>query len=400
MPAISLKGQTMPESPIRKLMPFAEAAKFQGKQVYHLNIGQPDIKTPPHAIEAVKKADLEILEYSPSDGFADYKKELAAYYAKHDIDISPDELIVTTGGSEAILFTLNSITDPGDEIIIPEPFYANYNGFGISAGINVVPITSRIEDDFALPPVEEFEALISPNTRAIMICNPGNPTGYLYSKEELEKLRDLCLHHDLYLIADEVYREFAYDNVKHFSILGLADMEEHAIVIDSVSKRYSMCGARIGCMISRNNSLMATALKYAQARLSPPTMAQIAAKAALATEESYYEAVKQEYRERRDILVDGLNSIEGVFCPKPKGAFYAVAQLPVDSSERFAQWLLSAFDVNGKTIMVAPAEGFYATAGMGGNQVRLAYVLEKDKLRESVEIMRKALETYPGSHGG
>lgn len=400
MPAISLKGQTMPESPIRKLMPFAEAAKFQGKQVYHLNIGQPDIKTPPHAIEAVKQADLEILEYSPSDGFADYKQALASYYAKHDIDISPDELIVTTGGSEAILFTLNSITDPGDEIIIPEPFYANYNGFGISAGVNVIPITSRIEDDFSLPPVEEFEALISPNTRAIMICNPGNPTGYLYSKEELEKLREICLNHDLYLIADEVYREFAYDGAKHYSIMGLEDMEEHAIVIDSVSKRYSMCGARIGCLISRNNALMATALKYAQARLSPPTMAQIAAKAALETEDDYYAAVKEEYRERRDILVDGLNSIEGVFCPKPKGAFYAVAQLPVDSSERFAQWLLSAFEVDGKTIMVAPAEGFYATGGMGGNQVRLAYVLEKEKLRESVEIMRKALETYPGSHGG
>lgn len=398
MPAISLKGQTMPESPIRKLAPFAEAAKYQGKTVYHLNIGQPDITTPAHAIQAVRQADLEILQYSPSDGFASYKKNLAAYYAKHDIDISEDDIIVTTGGSEAILFTLNSITDPGDEIIIPEPFYANYNGFGINAGVTVVPITSRIEEEFALPPIEDFEALITPSTRAIMICNPGNPTGYLYSREELEKLRELCLRHDLFLLADEVYREFAYDGQKHHSIMTLPDMDEHAVVIDSVSKRYSMCGARIGCMITRNSALIATALKFAQARLSPPTMGQIAAEAALTTEDGYYAEVQKEYTERRDILVDGLNEIEGVYCPKPKGAFYAVAQLPVDSAERFAQWLLSAFEVDGKTIMVAPAEGFYATHGMGGNQVRLAYVLEKEKLRESVKIMKKALETYPGAH--
>lgn len=388
----------MPESPIRKLAPFAEAAKYQGKTVYHLNIGQPDIQTPPASIEAVRKADLEILAYSPSDGFPSYKEKLAQYYQSHGIDITPDDLIVTTGGSEAILFTLNSITDPGDEIIIPEPFYANYNGFGISAGVNVMPITSRIEDEFALPPVEEFEALISPSTKAIMICNPGNPTGYLYSREELEQLREICLRHDLYLIADEVYREFAYDGAKHLSILSLDNLEEHAIVIDSVSKRYSMCGARIGCMISRNSALMATALKYAQARLSPPTMAQIAAEQALATENDYYERVKDEYRGRRDILVDGLNEIEGVYCPKPKGSFYAVAQLPVDSSERFAQWLLSAFDVDGKTVMVAPAEGFYATPGMGANQVRLAYVLEKEKLKEAVAILKEALANYPGTH--
>mgnify|MGYP000641990870 CR=1 FL=1 len=397
MPAISLKGQTMPESPIRKLAPFAEAASFQGKTVYHLNIGQPDIKTPPEAIEAVKKANLEILSYSPSDGFASYKEKLANYYASHKIDITPDDLIVTTGGSEALLFALNSITDPGDEVIIPEPFYANYNGFSINAGVTVVPITSKIEEEFALPEVEEFEKLITSDTRAIMICNPGNPTGYLYSREELEKLKEICLEHDLYLIADEVYREFAYDGVTHTSIMELEDLEEHAIVVDSVSKRYSMCGARIGCLISKNNALMATALKFAQARLSPPTMAQIAAEQALQTSESYYEEVKTEYKERRDILVDGLNSIEGVDCPKPKGAFYAVAQLPVDNAERFAQWLLSAFETNGKTIMVAPAEGFYATPGMGLNQVRLAYVLEKDKLRESVEILREALKNYPGT---
>jgi len=398
MPAISLKGQTMPESPIRKLAPFAEAAKYQGKEVYHLNIGQPDIKTPPRALEAVRQAELDILAYSPSDGFASYKEKLAAYYAHHDIEIAPEDLMVTTGGSEALLFALNSITDPGDEVIIPEPFYANYNGFGISAGVSVVPVTARIEDEFALPPIEDFEALIGPNTRAIMICNPGNPTGYLYSLEELEKLRKICLQHDIYLIADEVYREFAYDGARHYSILTLEGLEEHAIVVDSVSKRYSMCGARIGCLISRNSALMATALKYAQARLSPPTLAQIAAEAALTTPEHYYEEVQKEYRERRDILIDGLAEMEGVYCPRPRGAFYAVAQLPVDSAERFAQWLLSAFEVDGKTIMVAPAEGFYATPGMGGNQVRLAYVLEKPKLKESVAILQQALETYPGTH--
>jgi aspartate aminotransferase len=397
MPAISLKGQTMPESPIRKLAPFAEAAGFQGKTVYQLNIGQPDIKTPPAAIEAVKNADLSILKYSPSDGFASYKKKLAAYYASHNINISENDLIVTTGGSEALLFALSAITDPGDEVIIPEPFYANYNGFSVNAGVTVVPITSKIEDDFALPEVEEFEKLITPLTRAIMICNPGNPTGYLYSKAELEKLRDICLEYDLYLIADEVYREFAYDGATHTSILEFEHFEENAIVVDSVSKRYSMCGARVGCIISRSNTLMATVLKFAQARLSPPTMAQIAAEEALNTRPEYYAEIQQEYAERRDILVDGLNSIEGVICPKPKGAFYAVAQLPVDNAERFAQWLLSAFEVNGKTVMVAPAEGFYATPGMGLNQIRLAYVLEKEVLKECIELLRTALKTYPGS---
>ncbi len=398
MPAISLKGQTMPESPIRKLAPFAEAAKFQGKQVFHLNIGQPDIQTPKRAIDAVKQADLEILEYSPSEGFSSYRKALAAYYATREIHINSDDLIVTTGGSEALLFAMGAIADPGDEVIIPEPFYANYNGFAINAGVNVVPVTAQIEDGFALPPIEDFEELIGPQTKAIMICNPGNPTGYLYSWEELEKLRDLAIKHDLYLIADEVYREFAYGDARHHSILNLEGLEENAIVVDSVSKRYSMCGARIGCVISRNSALMATMLKFAQARLSPPTMAQIAAEAALETVPSYYEEVKQEYQERRDILVEGLNKIEGVICPKPRGAFYAIAQLPVDNAERFAQWLLSAFEHNGKTLMVAPAEGFYATPNMGLNQVRLAYVLEKDKLRECVELLELALQQYPGTH--
>lgn len=398
MPAISMKGQMMPESPIRKLAPFAEAAKFQGKQVYHLNIGQPDIKTPEIAIDAVKSADLSILEYSPSEGFASYRKALSAYYASNGIHINSEDLIVTTGGSEALLFALGAIADPGDEVIIPEPFYANYNGFATNAGLNVVPVTAQLENGFALPSIDDFEQLITPQTKAIMICNPGNPTGYLYSLEELQKLRDLALKHDLYLIADEVYREFAYDDTHHYSILNLDGLEDHAIVIDSVSKRYSMCGARIGCVISRNSALMAVILKFAQARLSPPTMAQIAAEAALDTDPSYYEEVKSEYCERRDILVDGLNKIEGVVCPKPKGAFYAIAQLPVDNAERFAQWLLSAFSHNNKTVMVAPAEGFYATPNMGQTQVRLAYVLEKEKLKECVELLEIALQQYPGTH--
>ncbi len=398
MPAISIKGLTMPESPIRKLVPFAEKAKSKGRHVFHLNIGQPDIKTPEVALKAIKETNISVLEYSHSAGFQSYRDGLVAYYKKMGIsNLTSDDLIVTTGGSEAILFTLNSIADPDDEIIIPEPFYANYNGFGISCGVNVVPVTSRIVDEFALPAIEEFEKLITPKTKAIMICNPGNPTGYLYTKEELGKLRDLVLKHDLYLIADEVYREFAYDNKVHHSILNLDGLEENAIVIDSVSKRYSMCGARIGCVISRNKAVMATSMKFAQARLSPPTFAQIAAEAALSTGPEYFTEVKEEYVKRRDILVDGLNSIEGVFCPKPTGAFYAMAQLPVDNAERFAQWLLSTFEKDGKTVMLAPAEGFYATPGMGLNQVRLAYVLNQEDLIESVEIIKEALRQYPGT---
>ncbi len=387
----------MPESPIRKLVPFAEVAKSKGRQVFHLNIGQPDIKTPKAAMDAVRNSELAVLEYSHSAGFQSYRDGLVKYYSKVGIDITADDLIVTTGGSEAILFTLNSIADPDDEIIIPEPFYANYNGFGISCGVHVVPVPSRISEDFALPDIEEFENLITEKTKAIMICNPGNPTGYLYTLEELNQLRDLAIKHDIYLIADEVYREFAYDGVEHHSILTLEGLDQHAIVIDSVSKRYSMCGARIGCMVSRNKAVMATAMKFAQARLSPPTLAQIASEAALSTGPEYFAEVKEEYVARRDILVDGLNSIEGVFCPKPKGAFYAMASLPVDSAERFAQWLLSTFEMNGKTVMLAPAEGFYATPGMGLNQVRLAYVLQKSDLKESVEIIRAALKAYPGT---
>tara|TARA_R110002096_G_scaffold74101_1_gene175567 strand:+ start:114605 stop:115771 length:1167 start_codon:yes stop_codon:yes gene_type:complete len=386
----------MPESPIRKLVPFAEDAKKKGKNVYHLNIGQPDIKTPEQAIEAVKNIDLNIIEYSHSAGFESYRNGLADYYSKVGIDINLEDIIVTTGGSEAILFTLNSITDPGDEIIIPEPFYANYNGFGISAGISVVPVMSSIDNGFALPPIEDFESLIGPKTKAIMICNPGNPTGYLYSKKELQKLRDLVLKHDIYLIADEVYREFAYDDFEHYSILNLDGLANNAIVIDSVSKRYSMCGARIGCVISRNSALMSTAMKYAQARLSPPTLAQIASEAALETGPEYFEEVKAEYLERRNTLVNGLNSIEGVHCPMPKGAFYAIAALPIDNADKFAQWLLSDFDLDGETVMLAPAQGFYATPDSGLNQVRLAYVLKNEALLKSIEIIRAALKVYPG----
>ena len=387
----------MPESPIRKLVPFAERAKEKGTHVFHLNIGQPDIKTPKAALKAIRDNKLEIIEYSNSEGVKSYREGLADYYGKAGINIDAENIIVTTGGSEAILFTMNSITDPGDEIIIPEPFYANYNGFGTNAGVKVVPVTARIEESFALPPIEEFEKQITEQTRAIMICNPGNPTGYLYTKEELEKLRDLVLRYDLFLIADEVYREFAYDGADHHSIMNLEGLEEHAIMIDSVSKRYSMCGARIGCMVSRNSALMTTALKFAQARLSPPTLAQIASEAALETGPEYFASVKEEYVKRRDILVDGLNSIEGVYCPKPRGAFYAMAQLPVDSADRFAQWLLSTYSKNGNTVMVAPAEGFYATPGMGLTQVRLAYVLKKENLEKSVDIIRDALAQYPGT---
>lgn len=396
MPSISKKGMQMPESPIRKLVPFAEAAKRKGVKVYHLNIGQPDIHTPEVALQAIRNFDHQVIEYSHSAGNESYRRKLADYYAVRGIGIEYTDLMITTGGSEAITFALNSICDLGDEVIVPEPFYANYNGFAISAGVKVVPVFSSIESGFALPDIEEFESWITPRTRAIIICNPGNPTGYLYSREELHKLRDLCLKHDLFLIADEVYREFAYDGARPMSILNLDGMDEHAIVIDSVSKRYSMCGVRIGALISRNKKLMATALKFAQARLSPPTLGQVAAEAALETPQSYFDQVIAEYTERRNILVDGLNSIEGVFCPKPKGAFYCVARLPVKNAEDFARWLLAEFSHEGHTVMVAPANGFYATPHKGENEVRLAYVLKAEDLRHSVEILRKALSVYPG----
>ena len=386
----------MPESPIRKLVPFAEKAKKLGKKVYHLNIGQPDIKTPELALQAIHNFSDKVVEYSHSAGFESYRKGLANYYQNLNIGINHDDIIVTTGGSEALLFALSTCLDSGDEIIIPEPFYANYNGFSVSAGVIVKPIATSIHDGFALPKIQEFEKLITPNTKAILICNPGNPTGYLYSKEELETLRDIVVKHDLFLIADEVYREFAYDGNVHYSVLNIEGMEEHAIVIDSTSKRYSMCGIRVGCIASKNKQLMATAMKFAQARLSPPTFGQIAGEAALKTDDSYFEEVSAEYVSRRDLLVEGLNEIEGVFCPKPTGAFYAIAELPVDDTDKFAQWLLEDFELDGETIMVAPAAGFYATPNQGTNQVRIAYVLNKESLQKSIAILAAALNVYPG----
>ncbi len=395
MPKISLKGQQMPESPIRKLVPYAEDAKKRGVNVYHLNIGQPDIETPEAALKAVKENDIKVLSYARSEGSESYRKKLSAYYKQNDIEVTEKDIIVTTGGSEALLFTLGSITDFGDEIIIPEPFYANYNGFSVANGINVVPIVSTIDNDFALPAIEDFEKLITDKTRAILICNPGNPTGYLYSKEELEKLRDLAIKYDLFLIADEVYREFVYEGIKHHSIMSLQGLEEHAIIIDSVSKRYSMCGARIGCIVSKNKSLIQTALKYAQARLSSPTYALLASEAALETPPEYFSKVIEEYDERRMVLINELGKINGLKVSKPKGAFYCIAELPVKDADDFAKWMLEDFNDNMETIMVAPASGFYSTPGSGKNQIRIAYVLNKESLIRSVELLKLALEQYP-----
>ena len=396
MPKISQKGIAMPESPIRKLVPFAEKAKKAGKKVYHLNIGQPDIKTPELALDAIHNFSNEVVEYSHSAGFESYRKGLASYYQNLAIDVDYNDVMVTTGGSEALLFALNSCLDPGDEIIIPEPFYANYNGFSMSAGVKVKPIATSISDGFALPAIEEFEKLITSKTKAILICNPGNPTGYLYSKKELETLRDIVIKYDLFLIADEVYREFAYDGNQHHSVLNIEGLGQNAIVIDSTSKRYSMCGIRVGCIVSKNKEVMTTALKFAQARLSPPTFGQIAGEAALSTPKSYFQEVSSEYVSRRDVLIEGLNKIEGVICPKPKGAFYAIAQLPIDDADKFAQWLLEDFDFNGETVMVAPAAGFYATPNTGVNQVRIAYVLNKESLKAAIKILDEALKVYPG----
>jgi aspartate aminotransferase len=394
MPSISNKGKAMPQSPIRKLVPYAEDAKKRGVEVFHLNIGQPDIKTPQVALDAVKNNTLDVVAYSRSEGSETYRTKIAAYYAKNDIEVAADEIIVTTGGSEALLFTFGSIMDAEDEIIIPEPFYANYNGFSTASGVKVVPVVSKIEDDFALPPIEAFETLITPKTKAILICNPGNPTGYLYSKEEIQQLAAIVKKHDLFLIADEVYREFAYDGTEHYSVMQEAGLEQHTIMIDSVSKRYSMCGARIGCIVSKNKDVINTALKFAQARLSPPTYAQIASEAALDAPQSYFDDVINEYVERRNTLIAGLETIEGVRVAKPKGAFYCIAELPVADADDFAQWLLEKFNLNNKTIMVAPAAGFYSTPGLGKNQVRIAYVLNKEDLMTSVEILREALKQY------
>jgi aspartate aminotransferase len=394
MPKISNKGHQMPESPIRKLVPYSEIAKKKGHKVYHLNIGQPDIKTPEVALNAVKNADIKILEYSHSAGFDSYRTKLAASYQKIGLPINKEDIIITTGGSEALLFAMGTTMDVDDEIIIPEPFYANYNGFSTASGVKVVPVISTLEQGFALPPISDFEKLITPRTKAILICNPGNPTGYLYSEAEIQQLAALVKKHDLFLIADEVYREFTYDGYKHYSIMAILGIEENAIMIDSVSKRYSMCGARIGCIVSKNKEVMATAMKFAQARLSPPTFAQIASEAALDTPQSYFDEVITEYKERRDTLVAELHKIDGVKVATPKGAFYCIAQLPVKDADDFAQWLLETYDYKGETVMVAPAAGFYSTPGMGKNEVRIAYVLKKEDLIKSVQILKEALQVY------
>ena len=396
MPILSEKAILMPASPIRKLVPYSEKAKTQGITVYHLNIGQPDIETPEVALNAVKNLDRKVIEYSHSAGFESYRNALSAYYVKNGIRVSPEDIIITTGGSEALIFGFMTTCNPGDEVIIPEPFYANYNGFAVTAGINVVPVTATIESGFALPPITEIEKKITSKTKGIVICNPGNPTGYLYSKEELEQLRDLVKKHDLFLFADEVYREFCYDGAVPFSVMNLEGIENNVIMIDSVSKRYSMCGARIGALISKNKEVMAAALKFGQARLSPPTIDQIAAEAALKTPQSYFDNVVHEYVQRRNIMIQGLNSIPGVFCPNPSGAFYCVAKFPVDDAEKFCQWLLEDFSYEGQTVMMAPANGFYATKGAGLQEARIAYVLNQEDLKNAVICLEKALEVYPG----
>lgn len=394
MPSISNKGLSMPESPIRKLVPYAESAKKKGTKVYHLNIGQPDIKTPKVALEAVKNNRIEVLSYARSEGSDAYREKLSNYYHKNSINVEASDIIATTGGSEALLFTIGSISDPGDEIIIPEPFYANYSGFSNASGVKVVPVISKIEQNFSLPKIEDFEQLITPKTKAILICNPGNPTGYLYSRDEIKKLKELVLKHDLFLIADEVYREFAYDGNIHHSVMSEPGLEQHAIMIDSVSKRYSMCGARIGCIVSKNNEFVNTALKFAQARLSPPTYALIASEAALDTPQEYFKQVIDEYVERRNTLITELNKIEGVKVAHPKGAFYCIVQLPVKDTDDFARWMLEDFHHQNETLMVAPASGFYSTKGEGKNQVRIAYVLQKKDLIKCAEILRIALKSY------
>lgn len=394
MPVISHRGSLMPPSPIRKLVPFAEAAKKRGTKVYHLNIGQPDIETPPAILDAVRHTKMKVLEYSHSAGFESYRKKLVEYYERNDIHVNHNQIIVTTGGSEALSFGIMSCLDPEDEIIIPEPFYANYNGFATSAGVKIVPIPSGIEDGFALPSIEAFEKAVTPRTKAIMICNPNNPTGYLYSREELEVLKQICLKHDLFLFSDEAYREFCYDGRKHISALSLEGLEEHAVMMDTISKRYSACGGRIGAFITRNQQVLDAAMKLAQARLSPPSFAQILGEAAVDLPADYFDSVHKEYNGRRDLLVKRLQAMDGVKCPMPGGAFYAIAQLPVDNSEKFCQWLLEEFSHNGSTVMMAPAAGFYATPGKGKNEVRLAYVLNEDDINGAMDCLEAALKVY------
>jgi aspartate aminotransferase len=392
---ISNRGKQMPPSPIRKLVPFAETAKKNGIKVYHLNIGQPDIETPPAIMDAVRHADIKVLEYSHSAGNESYRRKLVEYYKKVGIDINYNQIMITTGGSEAIMFGFLTCLNPGDEVIIPQPFYANYNGFACAAGVNVVPITSSIETGFALPPIEDFEKAISNKTKAIIICNPNNPTGYLYSREEMEALKEICLKHNLYLFSDEAYREFCYSG-KHVSAMQLKGLEENTILMDTISKRYSACGARIGALVTKNKSVYDAALKFAQARLSPPGLAQIMGEAAVDLPDNYFDAPKAEYLARRNLLVQRLNAMPGVFCPNPGGAFYAIARLPIDDCDKFCQWLLESFSYNNQTVMLAPATGFYGTAGLGKNEVRLAYVLNLDALNAAMDCLENALQQYPG----
>lgn len=395
MLTISDRGQQMPASPIRKLVPFAEAAKKKGTRVYHLNIGQPDIETPAPILDAVKHADIKVLEYSHSAGNESYRRKLVEYYKRVGIDVTHDQIMITTGGSEAILFGFFTCLNPGDEVIIPEPFYANYNGFACTAGVTVVPITSRIETGFALPPIAEFEKVITPRTRAIVVCNPNNPTGYLYSREEMEALREICLKHNLYLFSDEAYREFCYDG-EYISAMQLEGLEENVVLMDTISKRYSACGARIGALVTKNKKVYDAAMKFAQARLSPPGLAQIMGEAAVDLPDSYFDEPKAEYQRRRDKLVSRLNAMPGVFCPNPGGAFYAIARLPIDDSDKFCQWLLEEFTYNNQTVMLAPATGFYGTPGLGKDEVRLAYVLNLEAIDAAMDCLEKALEVYPG----
>ncbi len=396
MPKISQKGHDMPESPIRKLVPFAEEAKKKGIRVFHLNIGQPDLETPRSMINAMHNLKVRVIEYSHSAGIISYRRKLCEYYARHDIHIEPEDIIVTAGASEAILFAVQTCLNPGDEIIIPEPFYANYNGFATSAGVKIKPIISKIEEDFSLPPISEFEKVITPATKAIIICNPNNPTGYLYSYDELEVLRETVKKYDLYLFADEVYREFCYDGRSHFSVMNLKGVDDNIVLIDSVSKRYSACGIRIGSMISRNKEVMKTAMKFAQARLSPPSLGQFAAEAAMDTPDSYFHEMIAEYSARRNTVVKALNNMEGVICPNPNGAFYVTARLPVDDTDKFCQWLLEEFDYDNQTVMLAPATGFYSTAGAGIDEVRISYVLNVEDLKTAMMCLEAALKSYSG----
>ena len=402
MLTISTRGAQMPPSPIRKLVPYAEAAKKNGIKVYHLNIGQPDIETPPAILDAVRNADIKVLEYSHSAGNESYRRKLVQYYKKVGIDVTHEQIIITTGGSEAIMFGFFCCLNVGDEVIIPEPYYANYNGFACAAGVTVVPVTSHIENSFALPPIEDFAKIITPKTKAIIICSPNNPTGYLYSREEMEALKEICIKHNLFFFSDEAYREFCYPpegghgDGDYVSAMHLTGMDEHVILMDTISKRYSACGARLGAFVTKNKTVYDTAMKFAQARLSPPGLAQIMGEAAVDLPDSYFDTPKKEYLSRRNLMVSRLNKMPGVYCPNPGGAFYAIARLPIDDADKFCQWLLEDFSFNKQTVMLAPATGFYGTPGLGKNEVRLAYVLNKVALNAAMDCLEEALKVYPG----